>query len=196
MLSYFATYFGQFFLYVISFLSYPFIRVALFKIVDTHILEYVLSQSYIKRLIWYNLYDSQLAFKFLWRLHDHTICSYQVHKSCSYRLFILQELKQNDLKISCSSSKSRKKRKKKEKTQNFGTLPAELRLEEEYNYNILLRITFENFKEIYQLIKDNIPKENTNLRELIPHRLPLAATIGFLSTGELYKSYGYEYYCS
>ena len=116
MLSYFATYFGQFFLYVISFLSYPFIRVALFKIVDTHILEYVLSQSYIKRLIWYNLYDSQLAFKFLWRLHDHTICSYQVHKSCSYRLFILQELKQNDLKISCSSSKSRKKRKKKEKT--------------------------------------------------------------------------------
>ena len=57
-------------------------------------------------------------------------------------------------------------------------------------------MTSEIFEELFQLIKDNIPKENTNLRELIPHRLPLAATIGFLSTGELYKSYGYEYYSS
>ena len=48
---------------------------------------------------------------------------------------------------------------------------AELPSEEEYNYNILLRMTFEIFKEIFQLIKDNIPKENTNLRELIPPRL-------------------------
>ena len=58
----------------------------------------------------------------------------------------------------------------------YGTLLAELRLEEEYNYNILLRMTFENFEEIFQLIKDDMPKENTNSRE----------------TGELYKSYGYE----
>ena len=35
-------------------------------------------------------------------------CSYQVHKGC----FSLQELKQNDLRTSCSM-KSRKKRKKK-----------------------------------------------------------------------------------
>ena len=53
----------------------------------------------------------------------------------------------------------------------YGTLLAELQLEEEYNYNILLRMTSENFEEIFQLIKDNIPKENTNLRELIPSRL-------------------------
>ena len=53
----------------------------------------------------------------------------------------------------------------------YGTLLAELRLEEEYNYNILLRMTSENFEEIFQLIKDNISKENTNLRELIPSRL-------------------------
>ena len=44
---------------------------------------------------------------------------------------------------------------------------AELPSEEEYNYSILLRMTSEIFKEIFQLIKDNIPKENTNLRELI-----------------------------
>ena len=53
----------------------------------------------------------------------------------------------------------------------YGTLLAELRLEEEYNYNILLRMTFENFEEIFQLIKDDMPKENTNSRELIPSRL-------------------------
>ena len=29
----------------------------------------------------------------------------------------------------------------------------------------------EILEEIFQLIKDNIPKENTNLRELIPLRL-------------------------
>ena len=53
----------------------------------------------------------------------------------------------------------------------YGTLLAELRLEEEYNYNILLRMTSGNFEEIFQLIKDDIPNENTNLRELIPPRL-------------------------
>ena len=54
----------------------------------------------------------------------------------------------------------------------YGTLLAELRLEEVYNYKILLRMTSENFEEIFQLIKDDIPKENTNLRdELILPRL-------------------------
>ena len=32
-------------------------------------------------------------------------------------------------------------------------------------------MTFENFEEIFQLIKDDMPKENTNSRELIPSRL-------------------------
>ena len=50
-------------------------------------------------------------------------------------------------------------------------LLAEMRLEDEYNYNILLRITSENFEEIFQLIKDGITKENTKLRELIPPKL-------------------------
>ena len=42
----------------------------------------------------------------------------------------------------------------------------ELRLEEEYDYNILLQMTSENFEEIIQLIKDNIPNETYNLQ---PH---------------------------
>ena len=70
-------------------------------------------------------------------------------------------------------------------------LLAEIRLEDEYNY-ILLRMTSENFEEIFQLIKTDITKENIRMRETIPPRL--AATIGLLSTGELYKSYVYEYY--
>ena len=43
----------------------------------------------------------------------------------------------------------------------YETLLAELRLEDEYNYNILLRMTSENFEKISQLIKDDITKENT-----------------------------------
>ena len=34
-----------------------------------------------------------------------------------------------------------------------------------------LRMTPLNFEEIFQLIKDNITKENTKMRELIPPRL-------------------------
>ena len=55
-------------------------------------------------------------------------------------------------------SKSREKEKKKEesmwnlglkkKTEFYETLLAELRLEDENNYNILLRMTSENFEEI------------------------------------------------
>ena len=36
--------------------------------------------------------------------------------------------------------------------------------------------------------------ENTKMRELIPPDYNLQSTIGFLSTGELCKSYVYEYY--
>ena len=43
----------------------------------------------------------------------------------------------------------------------YEILLAELRLEYEYNYNILLRMTSENFEKIFQLIKDDMTKENT-----------------------------------
>ena len=43
-------------------------------------------------------------------------------------------------------------------------------LEDEYNYNILLRMTSEHSEEMFQLIKDNITKENIKFRELIPPR--------------------------
>ena len=84
--------------------------------------------------------------------------------------------------------------KEKKNLESYETLLAELCLDDEHNYNILLRMTSENFEEISQLVKDDITKENIRMRELIPPKL--AATIGFLSTGELYKSYIYEYYSS
>ena len=46
-------------------------------------------------------------------------------------------------------------------------------------------MTSENFEEIFQLIKDDISKESTKMRELIQPRLWLAATYHFFSTGEL-----------
>ena len=57
--------------------------------------------------------------------------------------------------------------KRRKNVQFYETLLTELLLEEEHNYNILLQMTSENFEEIIQLIKDDIPKENTKLRELI-----------------------------
>ena len=112
----------------------------------------------------------------------------------SYKLFItLQEFKQNDLRTSCSSSSSNyctnfreKQVKEKEKKRRvsgkpwfkrrknlefYETLLAELRLEDEYKYNMLLRMTYENYEEIFQLIKGDITKENTKMRELVPPRL-------------------------
>ena len=44
------------------------------------------------------------------------------------------------------------------------TLLPKLRLKDEYNYDIILRMTSENFEEIFQLIKDDITKENTKMR--------------------------------
>ena len=53
----------------------------------------------------------------------------------------------------------------------YETLLAELRLGDKYNYKNYLRMTSENFQEIFQLIKDNITKENTKKRDLISLRL-------------------------
>ena len=48
--------------------------------------------------------------------------------------------------------------KRRKNVELYGTLLAELPSEEEYNYSILLEITSEIFEEIFQLIKDDIPK--------------------------------------
>ena len=70
--------------------------------------------------------------------------------------------------------------KRRKNLEFYGTVLAELRLEEEYNYNIVLRMTSENFEEIFQQIKDDIPKENTNLKKLILPRLNLQLQAAWL----------------
>ena len=57
-------------------------------------------------------------------------------------------------------------------------------------------MTSGNFDKEFQLIKDDITKEITKMREPVIFRLELVATIDFLSTGNSYKSYAYEYYFS
>ena len=84
--------------------------------------------------------------------------------------------------------------KRSKSLQLYETLFTELQLEDKYNYKNYLRMTFENFEEIFQLIKDGITKQNTKIRIPISPKLWLATTVGFLSAGEWYKSYVYEYY--
>ena len=60
-------------------------------------------------------------------------------------------------------------------------LLAELRLEDKHNYNILLRMTSENFEKIFQLIKDDITIENITMGELIP--LQLQPQLAFYQKG-------------
>ena len=96
---------------------------------------------------------------------------------------MIQELAAAAVPIALISekNKSRKKRgksicvnpwlKRRKNLEFYGTLLAELRLKDEYNYNILLQMTSENFEEIFQLTKGDLTKENTKMRELIPSRL-------------------------
>ena len=114
------------------------------------------------------------------RLHHHTNCSYQV--LTEYSVFkSLSKLIQEQAAVAVitalisEKNKSSEKRKKKESVWNlalkeeknlgfYETLFAELRLEDEHNYNILLRMTSENFEEIFQFINEDITKENTTIR--------------------------------
>ena len=116
------------------------------------------------------------------RLHHHTNCSYQV--LTEYSVFkslskLIQEQAAVAVIIALISEKNKsskwKEKKKKESVWNlalkeeknlgfYETLFTELRLEDEHNCNILLRMTSENFEEIFQFINEDITKENTTIR--------------------------------
>ena len=53
--------------------------------------------------------------------------------------------------------------KRRKDLEYYETLLPELRLEDKYNYKILLQMTFENFEEIFQLTKDDKTKQNTEM---------------------------------
>ena len=137
----------------------------------------LLSRSYIKRFVWYNLHDSQSALRFSLCLHYHTSCSYWVVKFVHTAYSIFRSLnamseKQAAAAIIIALLWKKKKKKKKRKSRQkrkvwvkpwlksrqslgvYETLLAGLQLQDECNYKNYLRMTSENFKEIFQLIKD------------------------------------------
>lgn len=75
----------------------------------------------------------------------------------------------------------------------YETLLSELRLEEENEYKNYLRMSTENFDELFRLVEKDITKQNTIMRDAISAKVKLAITIRFLSTGESYKSLQYQF---
>ena len=88
---------------------------------------------------------------------------------------MIQEQVAEAVIIALVSEKNKSKKKKKKRVcvkpwfkrrkdlKYYETLLPELRLEDEYNYKILLQMTFENFEEIFQLTKDDKTKQNTEM---------------------------------
>ena len=58
-----------------------------------------------------------------------------------------------------------------------------LRLEDEEEYKMFLRTDAETFVELLNLIKSDIEKQTTHLRDPIPSHVKLAEAIEFLATG-------------
>ena len=71
------------------------------------------------------------------------------------------------------------------------TLLEEFRLENDEEYKQFLRMSPENFEELLSLVEKEIQKQNTLLRDAIPARMRLAATIRFLATGNSYADLQY-----
>ena len=88
---------------------------------------------------------------------------------------MIQEQVAEAVIIALVSEKNKSKKKKKKRVcvkpwfkrrkdlEYYETLLPEPRLEDEYNYKILLQMTFENFEEIFQLTKDDKTKQNTEM---------------------------------
>ena len=75
----------------------------------------------------------------------------------------------------------------------YDTLLQELRFEYEEDYKKYLRMNANNFDEILSIIANDITKQDTNMREAIPPKIKLAATLRFLSTGATYSDLQFEF---
>lgn len=73
----------------------------------------------------------------------------------------------------------------------YDTLMQELRQENIEEYIKFLKMPPMFFDEILQLIEEDIKKQNTILREPIPAKVKLAATLKFLSSGMNYVELQY-----
>ena len=173
---------------------------------------YILSRSYIKRFVWYNLYVLQSVLRFSLLLHYCTGCSYRfitfVHKV--YAIFrslnaMIEKEAAVAIIIALGFFKKRKKANQGKKEKSGWNLGLKDSKAWEYmklcwqncgrkmNATAILWMTSENFEEIFQLTKDDTREENTKMMEPILPRLKLAATIRFLSTVELYKRLQFQF---
>ena len=75
----------------------------------------------------------------------------------------------------------------------YDALLSELRLEEEEEYKNYLRMTPGCFNELLELVKEDITKKPTNMRDAISPKLKLAVTLRFLSTGESFASLQFQF---
>ena len=60
-------------------------------------------------------------------------------------------------------------------------------------YKNYLRMSVDNFNEILTLVKDDLTKQNTHLRESIPAEVKLAITLRYLATGNTYTDLQYQF---
>jgi hypothetical protein len=102
-----------------------------------------------------------------------------------------------------SKRKVKKRRKRREWTKQwllrrqsrglYNNLIQELRLEEELLYSNYLRMSRDNFDTLLSLVKVDISKETTNMREPISPEVKLVITIRFLATGSSYTDLACQY---
>ena len=105
--------------------------------------------------------------------------------------------------VNVLDNKPRKKRKRKpwvnpwlqrrSKLGEFNTLLQEMKLEDQEGYKNYLRMTGENFLELLTIVKGDLEKQSTQMREAIPANMKLAATIRFLSVRASYTDLQYVF---
>ena len=75
----------------------------------------------------------------------------------------------------------------------FYTLFKELALEDSGGFREFMRMPYEKFCELAEVVSENITKQNTIMRMAIPPRERLALTLRFLVTGESFESLSFQF---
>ena len=103
-------------------------------------------------------------------------------------------------------SKKQKKRKRRQRCEwvkpwlrrrrelgTYDTLLEEFRVEDQFEYQKFLRMSPEIFNELLEKVEPLITKENTVMRDAIPAKVKLAATLRYLATGASHSDLQYSF---
>ena len=83
--------------------------------------------------------------------------------------------------------------KRREEFGVYDTLVQGLRSEEEMEYQKFLWMSPNAFDELLSLIENDVTKQDTVMRDAVPARVKLAATIRYLDTGVTYSDLQYTF---